>query len=205
MASLSDAVGLLERALGYAFFGLDAITPEAMSRPTPCREWDLGALLGHVSDSLAALHEAVDDGHVATEGTRGVALAEPGPPGSPPRSPVDPVDPVAIVRDRARRVLGSWVGAGDGDRLVTVGDCPLRAGVVAYVGAIEVAVHGWDIHRACGRPRPIPSALATDLLQLAPVLVTDAERPSRFAAPVPVSPATGAGDRLVAFLGRDPI
>jgi uncharacterized protein (TIGR03086 family) len=200
MTSLSGAVGLLERALCYTIGGLGAVTPEALSRPTPCPEWDLRALSRHVADSLAALYEATDDGRVML----GTSDADSG--------PFDErADPVVLIRDRARRVLGSWAGADEGaageshgDRLITVGDRPMRSDMVASVGAIEIAVHGWDIRRACGSPLPIPPALAADLLDLAPAFVTGAERPSLFAAPVPVSPAASAGDRLIAFLGRDP-
>jgi uncharacterized protein (TIGR03086 family) len=193
MTSLSGAVGLLERALGYTLGSLGAITPEDLSRPTPCPEWDLRALLHHVADSLAALHEATDDGHV----TMDTPDVESG--------PFDEAANLVVrIRDGARRMLGSWVGAGGGDRLITVGGCPMRIQTVACVGAIEITVHGWDIYQACGRPRPIPPALAADLLELAPAFVTDAERPSRFAAPISVSPGANDGERLLAFLGRHP-
>jgi len=209
MKSLSGAVGLLERALGYTIGSLTAVTPEALSRPTPCPDWDLRALLHHLADSLAALYEAIDDGHV----TMVMSDADSG-------RLDEAAGLVVLIRDRARRVLGSWAGVdadagdstsdgdrdghGDGVRLITVDDCPMRADMMACVGAIEIAVHGWDVYQACGPPRPIPPALAADLLELAPAFVTDAERPSRFAAPVPTSPAASDGERLVAFLGRDP-
>jgi uncharacterized protein (TIGR03086 family) len=188
MTPLSGAAGLLERALGYTLGGLAAVTPEALSRPTPCPEWDLRALLHHVADSLAALHEAIADCHVTMR---------------PPDA--ESADPVVLIRDRARRVLEVWAAVdGGGDRPVTVGGCPLRTDVVACVGAIEIAVHGWDIYQACGPPRPIPPVLAADLLELAPAFVTDAERPARFAAPVPTPPEANDADRLLAFLGRHP-
>jgi uncharacterized protein (TIGR03086 family) len=199
MTSLSRAVGLLERALCYTLGGLGAVTPEALSRPTPCPDWDLRALLRHVADSLAALYEAIDDGHVFLD----MPDADSGPFD-------EAADLVVLIRDRGRRVLGSLAdadadaGESHGDRLITVGGCPMRSDTVACVGAIEIAMHGWDICRACGSSRPIPPALAADLLDLAPAFVTDAERPSRFAAPVHLSPVASAGDRLVAFLGRDP-
>jgi len=205
MKSLSGAVGLLERALGYTIGSLTAVTPEALSRPTPCPDWDLRALLHHLADSLAALYEAIDDGHVTID----VSDANSG-------RLDEAAGLVVLIRDRARRVLGFWAcesdgdgdgdgdGHGDGDRLIAVGDRPMRADMMACVGAIEIAVHGWDVYQACGPPRPIPPALAADLLELAPAFVTDAERPSRFAAPVPTSPTASDGERLVAFLGRDP-
>jgi uncharacterized protein (TIGR03086 family) len=188
MTNLTSGVGLLERAIGYALGGLRCVTPEIMSAPTPCVEWDLRMLLHHVNDSLAALHEAVDRGSVAVEGAAG-------PPGPA-------ADPVAAFRHHASRVLGTWVGAGTRDRVVTIADCPLTATMVAGAGSIEIAVHGWDIYQACRRPQPIPPALAADLLAISPIYVAEDDRPSRFAAPVPVPATDEPSDRLVAFLGR---
>lgn len=174
-------VGLLERAVTYTLGCLHAVTPDALSRPTPCHDWDLRALLWHLVDSLAALREAADDGHVGLEPV-----------------PVDTDDPIAATRDHARQLLGAWT-AQDGRPEVSIAGCPVTTDIVARAGALEVAVHGWDIARACGEVRPIPRALADELYPLALLLVSDADRPVRFAAPVePETPA----DRLLAYLGR---
>ena len=191
MAVLPDQVGLLERAIGYALGSVAAVAPRLLSRPTPCSDWDLQALLGHVNDSLAALCEGIDTGRIGPDPAAddGHGLA---------------VDPAATFRDRARRVLGAWTSAGRHDQLIAIVDRPLLASVVAGTGAIELAVHGWDISRACGQHRPIPATLASDLLTICPLLVTQATRHPQFGAPVAVSPLASASDRLVAFLGRHP-
>ena len=75
---------------------------------------------------------------------------------------------------------------------------------MAAAGAVEVAVHGWDISRACGQRQPIPRVLATDLLVIAPVLVPGTGRHPLFAAPVTVAATATPSDRLAAFLGRTP-
>ncbi|MFI7441526.1 DinB family protein [Nonomuraea indica] len=108
-----------------------------------------------------------------------------------------------VLRDRAAMMLGAWAGTLRRQR-VRIGDFSLCATVVAQAGAVEVAVHAWDLARACGRPRPIPPALAADLLAVVPALVTDADRPDRFAVPVAVPARSAAEDRLLAFLGRNP-
>jgi uncharacterized protein (TIGR03086 family) len=182
-------VALLERAINYTLGSLHLVGPDGLTRRTPCTGWDLRALLGHLDDSLAALREAVEVGQVGL--TPAAADAPP------------PADPVAALRSRACQLLGAWTGS-RGRRLVAVGDQPLFAGLVTAAGAVEVAVHGWDVAAACGRYRPIPPGLAGELLPLTPLLVTDADRPARFAAPVPVARAASAGDRLVAYLGRHP-
>jgi uncharacterized protein (TIGR03086 family) len=182
---------LLLQAVGYALEVADGITPDLLSRPTPCQGWDLRTLLRHASESLAALLEAVGPGCVSA-----FPAAE------------DPAaDPVATFRERARRLAGAYAEAGRrrrGERVIVIADRALALGAVARLGALEIAQHGWDISRACGTRRPIPSALAADLLATAPLLVAEAGREPLFAPPVTPVPAVGPSDRLAAFLGRDP-
>ena len=188
IASLIGGVELLERAIGYTLGSLLLVNRAALRQPTPCSDWDLRELLAHMNDSLIALQEAVDVGHVDL----GVSKA------------VDPaVDPVAALRDRACALLGAWTNA-DGSEEVSIQDRPLTNSIVTSAGSLEIAVHGWDVAQACGRSRPIPASIAEELLPLAPLFVTEADRPGRFAAAVRLSSSTDPGDRLLAFLGRNP-
>jgi len=186
---VAGGVELLERALSYALGSLHLVTPPAMTHPTSCRHWNLGALLRHLDDSLMALHEAVAIGQVDIEAS------------DDDRDPT--VDPVATLRNRACLLLGAWTNA-DSPQGISIADHSLATDIVTGAGALEIAVHGWDIAQAVGAHRPIPPALAEELLLLAPLLVTDADRPGHFAAPVEVPSRSGPGDRLVAFLGRHP-
>jgi uncharacterized protein (TIGR03086 family) len=188
-APLLGGVALLERAINYTRGSLRLVTPTDMSRPSPCEQWSLRALLDHMNDSLKALNEAVDVGHVDVD-----AAWDDGAPA---------IDPVATLQNRACRLLGAWTNADQGET-VSVGGCPLSTGILTSTGALEVAVHGWDVAQACGWNRAIPDELAEELLALAPLLVTDDDRPARFAGPLDVSPLAGPGERLVAFLGRRP-
>lgn len=135
------------------------MSPGALGHATPCRGWDLRTLLVHLDDSLAALHEAADLGHVK--------LDRPGEAGA-----------------------------------VSVAGSPLGSGIVAAAGALEVAVHGWDVARTCGGTRPLPPLLAQELLALAPLLVTDTDRATRFGQPVDIPAGASSSDRLLAHLGR---
>jgi uncharacterized protein (TIGR03086 family) len=182
VTALVGGVGLLARAIDYTLGGLDLVTPASLSRPTPCAAWDLRALLDHLDDSLLALHEAAVLGRVYPE-----------------EGDYQSADPVTRVRDRATRLLGAWPRTE-----VEVGHLELSAAVVTTTGAFEVAVHGWDVTRTCGADRPIPTALAEEMLDLSPLLVTAEDRPTRFAPPTTARRGAPAGDRLVAFLGRLP-
>jgi uncharacterized protein (TIGR03086 family) len=188
-------VELLERAIGYTRGSLALVTPDLMTAPTPCEGWDLRMLLSHLDDSLTSLHEA---GSV-----RRVELAVTSEPSAPTG------DLVAALRQRASQVLADWSAdramsrAGHVvSRDVVVAGRPLTTPVLTSAGALEVTVHGWDVATACRVHRPIPDALAEDLLRIAPVLVTEADRPARFARAVAAPPGASPGERLLAFLGR---
>jgi uncharacterized protein (TIGR03086 family) len=189
VAPLSRGLELLDSAVSYALAGAALGTVQILRRPTPCLGWDLATLLDHVSDSIGVLHQAI---------TAGGASAAP--PGYPRPEP----DPVARLRGQAARLLDACAAAGPAERRVAIWDRELTASKVTVTGAIEIAVHGWDISVACGARRPIPPGLAAVLLPIAPLLITPGTRPGLFADPVWLPGTASPGDQLVAFLGRQP-
>lgn len=189
-ASPWRGVELLERAIGYTRGTLTLVTADRMSAPTPCEGWDLRTLLVHMEDSLVSLHEA---GSV-----RRVRVDVP---------PAVSTDVVAAIRWRACQLLAewsaSWSAAGTlRGKDVLVDDRPITPSVLTSAGALEVAVHGWDVAVACDRPRPLPDALAADLLRVAPLLVRPEDRGTRFGPALPRPVDASPGERLLAFLGR---
>jgi uncharacterized protein (TIGR03086 family) len=190
VGSLTGGGQLLASAVRYALASAGTVTPPMLSLPTPCAEWDLEALLNHVSDSAGALDQAI------AAGCAGLAP----PPGDGRPGP----DPVCSLRRQTARLLATCAAAGPARRLVAIGDRELTTNMVALAGAMEITVHGWDISVACGPSQPVPPGLAAVLLPLAPLLVTPATRPGLFADPVPAPGQAGLGDQLVAFLGRQP-
>jgi uncharacterized protein (TIGR03086 family) len=184
----ASGTAAFQRALRYALAAAGRVTPEMLARPTPCRAWDLRMLLLHATESLAALAEGLDDRRVLLHpAVAGAGL---------------PIDPGALFRLRARRLLGSCARADPADAVITVGGCPMAATLLVTTGALEVAVHGWDIAQACGSREPVPAALAAGLLRAAPLLITDSDRQRLFAAPVHLAAGASPSDRLIAFLGR---
>ena len=186
----AEGARLLEPSVTYAVGVVLAVTPELLSRPTPCRGWDLRMLLRHACESLAAVDEGIGTGRVGLD---------------PAAEDDDLVaDPARAFRDRAGQLLDAWTSSGHQRQVIEIVDCPLAASVMTAAAALEIAVHGWDISRASGQRQPIPRALATSLLVIAPALVPRAGRHPLFAAPVTVPATAGPSDRLAAFLGRSP-
>ncbi len=194
---------LLETAVHYGLSSFDAITPSALCAPTPCPDWDLAALLSHLSQSLSALREGACEGRI-----------EPVPPvsGQPPCDTVvgraDDLAPdlrlVVELRRAIAALLRDWRQISLAERHFTIGDLPLAVAVVEVVAAIEIAVHGWDIFESCDSPSPIPEHLARDLLRASALIVDETVRPALFGAPIKIDASGSASDRLVAFFGRRP-
>ncbi|NDU77317.1 TIGR03086 family protein [Actinomadura sp. DSM 109109] len=168
------------------------MTGPMLARPTPCAEWDLAMLLLHVGDSLAAVYEGL------AVGRAGVRPAAADPSG----------DPVSALRVRAVRVLRhAMASPGRPDRGgdVAVDDLRLPAETVAGAGAVEAAVHGWDVAQATGARRPVPADLAAGLLEVSRTLAPPRDRPPLFREPLDPGAHASPSDHLVAFLGRRPM
>lgn len=180
---------LLERAVSYTRTSLSVVTADDLGRSTPCREWRLAQLLRHMDDSLQALHEAGATGQVRLGPGLDAAVGEPG------------LSVVESLRQRACALLGAW-SLLHAEEQVVVSERVLPASLVALTGALEVAVHGWDVARACGLDRPLPDELARALLAAAPALISAEDRGQRFAPAVPVAAGASASSRLLAHTGR---
>ena len=181
MTTSTDPVELLERAISYTRGTLSGVRDELLDRPTPCTQWTLADLLAHMSDSLDAL----------TEASRGVIAIAP--------APIDHAG-VAVLRDKACHLLGAWSNPHAAE--ARVGSARIESTVLLHTGALEIAVHGWDVGQATGTAEPIPESLAAALVASAPHLITRADRPSRFGPPASTTGAASSSALLLAFTGR---
>jgi uncharacterized protein (TIGR03086 family) len=182
---LPAEVTLFARAAGYLLESLSEVTDADLERPTPCGDWDLRTLLLHLADSADALSGLVATGELVLPAPRS------------DRPDAAALDPVAVAQDRTHRLLAVLTSATQDDAT--------RTAAAARGGAIELAVHGWDVASACGSGCRMPPGLATALLEGATSLVGDETRQPAFGPPVPVPAAADPEDRLVAILGRRPL
>ncbi len=174
------AIELLDRALGYTWAALVTVGPDR-SVPTPCADWSLADLLGHMDDGLDAFLEAAE-GAVRVEVPRRPGAA------------------IAGLQVKACRLRAVW--AAQHQPTVAVGDRELPAALLVSAAALEITVHGWDVAQATGARTPIPEDLAEALMPVAHTVVTPADRPARFAEPVLTSEDTTSAGVLLGFLGR---
>ncbi|CAN3980506.1 TIGR03086 family metal-binding protein [Kitasatospora purpeofusca] len=165
--------------------------PETLDRPTPCTEYDLRTLLGHVVGGVHRLAYMGEGGHCEDVSAATGELPDDG-------------WPAALGRARAR-VTAAWAEDAKLDRPTSApwGEVPGRAAVGGYV--LETVTHAWDIARALDTEPPLEERLAEAALGIA-LAVLPAE-PRGGAVPFgPVRTAPdGAGPytRLAAYLGRE--
>jgi uncharacterized protein (TIGR03086 family) len=175
-------VALLERSLDYALVGLSAVEPSMLHCRTPCREWDLRDLLRHLTESMLTLSDLL-----------GGSAGEVGGSG-----------PVADATDTAldlRRTVTS-IDADIIDSMATIGGLPVPRHMIVLTGALEVAVHGWDVGQVCERSGLMPAQLAQGLLLHAALVLDSTARPDLFADPTVAAPGATAAEQLPALAGR---
>jgi uncharacterized protein (TIGR03086 family) len=192
-----DPRPLLIRALDQIGPLVAGTAPEHLDRPTPCDDWDVRALLGH----LVGVHRRI--AHVGAGGHFSDVPADP----AAGSSVDDPAAALAAARADIDRVWG-LDGRDDTvlDRELTVpwGTMPGRFVGFGYVQ--ELTVHAWDLAAATDRTGGLDEDLAAATEETSHRMLPAEPRggPIPFGPPVPVADGAAPYARLVAWLGREP-
>ncbi|HEY7013257.1 MAG TPA: TIGR03086 family metal-binding protein [Streptosporangiaceae bacterium] len=191
----SDPVDQLGTAFDATGQILTAVRDEQWSAPTPCSEWTVRDLVGHMVTSNHAFVRILN-------GAPPQAAA-----GTPPEAAVGSGADGGLVeayRDSAAALLRAFRQPGVLDRVHTVPIGPVPGIAALHLRITEVLVHGWDLARATGQHADFPEDLAEQELAFSRSKLADipAGR-TPFAPPQPVPEDAPAIDRLVALLGRN--
>jgi uncharacterized protein (TIGR03086 family) len=168
------------------------VSPTQLTAPTPCTEFDVRALLGHlvavfrrvtsVGSGVPAVGHAPLVTDVPDDGWAAAA-----------RAAVDDVEAVwsdpSVLQREVRLPFGTLPGA---------------AALAAYSG--ELSTHTWDLAVATGQSPAWDEQVLTAALAAVHAKLPTAERPPGvpFGDAVPVADDAPVIDRLVAWQGRDP-
>jgi uncharacterized protein (TIGR03086 family) len=179
------------RVLDLLAVPVGALTPADLGRPTPCTEWDVATLLGHVLGAIRYYAELARHAEA---------------PARPVLASVAPTDDLArLLATEADAALAAWAAPGALDRTVTMVLGPMRGAEALAIHAADLAVHAWDLAAARGDALTIPADLAAGALATwERVLATRDLRGIVFADPRPAPAEASPTARLVAFCGRDP-
>ncbi|MEV8036394.1 TIGR03086 family metal-binding protein [Streptomyces sp. NPDC086182] len=172
----------------------DAVTDDRLDGATPCPDYAVRNILGHLAGLSVAFRDAARKDLGATTDTS--------PDSALPDIGLGWREALPKALDEladAWRDPAAWTG------MTRAGGVPLPGAVAAAVAADELVVHGWDLARATGQEYT-PDAVA---LQAAyGFLVGVAEDPTRgggiFGPAVPVPDDEPLLDRAIGLSGRDP-
>lgn len=185
----TDPRPALQRAVGIADAVLATVGPDDLDRPTPCVDFDVRTLRGHLLTVVRRVAIVLDGGRFdAVPHVTAVADDE-------------FADRWAAGRDALVNLLPSV----DLARMVTApfGTVPAGAAMGSYIG--EFLVHGWDLAVVTGRTDLLDQDLAATVLDVARQRIPAAGRENIPFGPVVAVPDDApATDRLAAWMGHDP-
>lgn len=175
MASADESIVVLSRALDQAGDVLAAVHADQLGQPTPCGDWDVAQLIGHLVNAPVRFLEMA--GGVEPDWS------------AAPRPVAG--NWVADFRCNADDLIHYWHQAG----------ATADAGQVDWQIA-EIAVHTWDVARATGQSPSLLPEVAERGLAFMSAMLTPENRGKAFAPAVGVPDDAPVYDRLAAFAGR---
>lgn len=183
-----DRLDAMAATFDHAATIVAGVRSDQLSDPTPCEEWDVQTLLGHLTGVVVNCGRGAA-GAALLPGAISVPMAE---------------DREAKFRVEADRTLAAW-RACDLNGMVDIGAGPMPAAMALGVNLVDTTTHTWDVARATGQQLDLSADHAAVVLEASREVVKDDLRSVvGFNPPVDVADAAGPVDELVAFLGREP-
>lgn len=190
MTANTDPRTAYDRALTWANDLISRVEPTDLDRPTPCSEYEVRALLGHLVATVDRARRIGEGGDPRTMPTSVTGVPDDGW-SAAFAAAVDKMTPV-------------WADDALLDRPVTVpwGTVPGRAALWGYVN--EALVHGWDLAVATGQDAEADADLAEAALACAQAKIPADRRggPIPFAEVVEPAPDAGPTERLANWSGH---
>ena len=175
---------------------LAAVPADRLTAPTPCREYDVRALLDHLA--WAAVLSQRSATRTAFEHDWTSALPAPFLAGLPVERWAAAIVPELDAAADAWADPAAW----DGETLM--GTAPMPAAVVGPMMLAEFVLHGWDLARAVGAPYDVAEELGRSTLAAVQPLVGMGREGGWYGPEVDVPADAPAFDRTLGLTGRDP-
>jgi uncharacterized protein (TIGR03086 family) len=182
-----ESIERIERATAFAYEKVKGVTPADMSKPTPCSEFDVRALLNHVIGGLVMLTTAAEGGRAEI-----------------PEGDQFGSDPAGVYEDRRSSLVSAIRAQGALDRNWEMPFGSMPGAMMAGIAFMEHLTHAWDIAKATGQDSTLPDDLVVQCLELVTPMDAMLRTPGVCSAAVEVPENASSQDKLIAFLGRNP-
>ncbi|MFH8619239.1 TIGR03086 family metal-binding protein [Streptomyces sp. NPDC017979] len=173
---------------------LPAVADDQLGAPTPCPDYSVRELLGHLVMLTAAFRDCARKDLGPTTDTD-------------PNSARPVLDPDwrALLPRRLDEIADAWSQPAAWEGTTRAGGVTLPAPVAGMVALNELVVHGWDLARATGQAyNPPEDALHVSYALLAETGDDDPMRGVIFGPIVPVPTGAPLLDQVVGLSGRRP-
>lgn len=179
-----DDIEMLRQVTDHTGKLVGGVAADQWTAATPCEEWDVRTLVGHLVSGDAWFAAAVRGDHLK------------------PPSVEDPAADLGYVSDD---LIAAFSEPDALDRRVALPIGTLPGASALWVRIVEHIVHGWDLARATGQRPELGEKVTKTALKFSRDLIERAELSHRpFADPRPVPDDAPHLDKLVALLGRTP-
>src|SRR5690349_8247265 len=167
------------------------ITDDQWDLPTPCTDWDVRALLGHVVAgnwwaSRLASGETIEEVGTAYDGD------------------VLSPEPLGEYHESAVAAARAFEAPGALEAPCAVSYGPVPGSVYAGHRFIDVLIHGWDLATATGRPSPLTPDLVDACWRVLEPQLDMLRKSGMFGTQQPIPADADPTTRLLLTLGRTP-
>ncbi len=181
----------LERAFGVAKGVLANVKPDQLDLPTPCKSWDVRALINHLVGGPFFFASSTNTGDAGDAGGESPDLAS--------------GDFVASYEDGTKQATEAFGTPGAQEKIIKLpfGEFPGSAWM--GIATLDTFTHAWDLAKATGQSTDLDPELAGQLNEQAKVSIGDGFRGDE---PMPFGPrqeapaGACAADQLAALMGR---
>ncbi|NUP17553.1 MAG: TIGR03086 family protein [Streptomyces sp.] len=162
------------------------IRADQLGDRTPCEKFTVADLLGHLGETLSSSARAARKEPQSGEGTV-------------------PGMSAAAVAEYAGLAAAAWSAPEAYEGTTEFGPGEMPAVFAATITLEELALHGWDLARATGRPFDLGEETAQLVLGAVEGIAEQARANGAFGPPVPVAADAPAFHRALGAGGRNPM
>jgi uncharacterized protein (TIGR03086 family) len=182
---------LMAHAADTSMDVVQGIGPDQLGLPTPCPEYDVGALLGHLNGWMTDRSQA--------------AAAKRTIPGAPDEELDTSPGWAERLATGARAAAAAWSesAAWEGASSLS-GTMEMPAPALGGLVFAEFLLHGWDLAVATDQKYVLDDELASALLAQVSAMAEMGRRYGAFGPEVTIAPSAPPADRALGLAGRDP-
>lgn len=181
----------LEQAFSVAKQVLANVQPTQLDQPTPCKSWDVRALINHLVGGSFFFAAATNAGEAPGDGGDTPDLAA--------------RDFCASYEDGSKQAVAAFATPGALEKTIKLPFGEFPGAAFMGIATLDTFTHAWDLAKATGQSTDLSPALAAQLLEQAKASIPDTFRgdePMPFGPAQTASSGATAADQLAAFMGR---